>query len=183
MPKITAPPSESKARSTPPNTTTKPLKRLGGRQRRVQNRQRKRRPIPSIRWPPYLKGTGWKRIWHYSFGRIMAYRRSPRNFLVLDCGIFTSLANALSMDGKNKVYYHTNWSGDAFPKLQDFAPGTGFDNLIKIKRLYTEIDFTAKDHPTVDETGDKIDCVICFDVGRNDEIDDIRRRYPNLIAW
>ena len=32
-----------------------------------------------------------------------------RNFLVLDCGIFTSLANALSMDGKNKVYYHTNW--------------------------------------------------------------------------
>ena len=102
------------------------------------------------------------------------------NFLVLDCGIFTSLSNALSMDGKNKVYYHTNWSGDAFPKLQDFAPGTGFDNLIKIKRLYTEIDFTAKDHPTVDETGDKIDCVICFDVGRNDEIDDIRRRYPNL---
>ena len=103
-----------------------------------------------------------------------------RNFLVLDCGIFTSLANALSMDGKNKVYYHVTWSGDAFPKLQDFAPGTGFDNLIKIKRLYTEIDFTAKDHPTVDETGDKIDCVICFDVGRNDEIDDIRRRYPNL---
>lgn len=104
----------------------------------------------------------------------------PLNFLVIDAGLFVGLANALSIGGKNRVYYHVNWSGDAFPKLQDYAPGTGYENLIKIKRLYTEIDFNAPESPTVDEDGTKIDCVINFDVGRNDEIEDIKKRYPNL---
>ena len=107
-------------------------------------------------------------------------KKKGLNFLVIDAGIFTSMANALAMGGLNRVYYHVNWSGDAFPKLQDYSPGTGFEYLIKIKRLYTEIDFNAPDAPTVDEDGIKIDCVVNFDVGRNDEIDDIRRRYPNL---
>ena len=102
------------------------------------------------------------------------------NFLILDAGLFVGLSNALSMNGKNKVFYHTSWTGDAFPKLQDSAPGTGYEHIIKIKRLYTEIDFNAKEAPTVDETGDKIDCVINFDVGRNDEIEDIKKRYPDL---
>lgn len=102
------------------------------------------------------------------------------NILVLDCGIFTGIANSLSMGGKNKVFYHTNWSADPFPKLQDFAPGTDYEYITKIKRLYIEIDFNAKDAPIYVETGEKIDCVICFDVGRNDEIDSIKQRYPNL---
>lgn len=102
------------------------------------------------------------------------------NFLVLDAGLFTGMSNSLAMGGLNKIFYHSNWSGDAFPKLQDFAPGTGYEYIIKIKRLYTEIDFNAEESPTVDATGEKIDCVINFDVGRNDEIEDIKRRYPEL---
>jgi len=101
------------------------------------------------------------------------------NILVLDSGgLFTALANSLSMGGKHKVYYYTIWAGDAFPKLQDFAPGTGYDYLIKVK--YLKIDLKWKQDAIYTKDNEKIDLVVNFDVGYNDEVYDIKNRYPEL---
>src|ERR1700687_3581044 len=86
-------------------------------------------------------------------------------YLVVDTGLFTDLANALADGGKNEVLYFTNWAAAAYPVLQDYGPGTGYDHLKKVLRLF-DVDF------------DSVDCVINFDVGFNDFINYLRKEYP-----
>lgn len=88
-------------------------------------------------------------------------------FLVLDSGVFCDLANALAEGGKHQVLYHTGWSDDPYPKIQDIAAGTNYQYLTKVRDLST-VDFST------------LDCVVCFNVHRNDEIITLKKQYPNL---
>ena len=84
-------------------------------------------------------------------------------FLVICSGLYLELANALSDKGKHTVYYYTN-TGLAFPRFQDIATGNKFEYVTKITSFWKYVD--------------EVDVVVNFDVGANDAIDYIRKKYP-----
>ena len=86
--------------------------------------------------------------------------------LCIDSGIFVGNCAALAKGG-NEVYYHTNSTTSPFPNLTAFAPGTGIEGIKKITEL-NEINLSD------------MDMVINMDVGRNDEIIEIKKKYPKL---
>ncbi len=86
-----------------------------------------------------------------------------KSFLVIDSGLYLSLAEALSENGKNKVWYYTN-TGTAFPSYKEFAAGNKFGHVEKVKSFWDYVE--------------KADGVINFDVGANDAIEYIRKKYP-----
>jgi len=87
--------------------------------------------------------------------------------LCLDSGIFVGNCAALAEGGKNKVFYHTHSTSSPFPNLQNFAPGTGYEHIKKITEM-NEVDLAD------------MDMVVNLDVGRNDEIIEIKKKYPEL---
>lgn len=85
-------------------------------------------------------------------------------FFVYDPGgLYVELAEKLSDGGKNKVSYMTSWTG-AFPSWTDYAPGVGFEHLIKEKWLYK-----------IEES----DCIFFPDVHSGDLAYFIKKLYPN----
>ena len=85
-------------------------------------------------------------------------------FLCIDSGLYLELCNALSDKGKHTVYYYTN-TGLAFPRFQDIATGNKFEYVTKVQSFWKYVD--------------EVDVVCNFDVGANDAIDYIRKKYPD----
>lgn len=84
------------------------------------------------------------------------------NYLVIDSGLYTELANALTVGG-NTVWYYT-YFGSAFPSHKEYAPGDNFEKLTKVKYFWDYVD--------------KADCIVNFDVSSNDMINWLRKKYP-----
>ncbi len=89
-------------------------------------------------------------------------------YLVFDCGLYCSQANALAEGGKNKVYYYTPWTSKD-PHYKDYIIGKGFEHLEKV--LYFE-DYI-----------DRADCIVFFDVHGNSLCNYLRKLYPKKSIW
>jgi len=84
-------------------------------------------------------------------------------YLVMCCGLYTSLASALSDNGKNRVLYYTPY-GSKYPKYEEFAPGDHFEFLEKVKYPFDFID--------------QADVIVNFDCSNQDMINYLRKKYP-----
>ena len=84
-------------------------------------------------------------------------------YLVICSGLYVELANALSDNGRNRVLYYTS-TVSAFPAYKEYAAGNKFEHIEKVNDFWPYVD--------------KADCVVTFDVGSNDAIDFIRKKYP-----
>lgn len=89
----------------------------------------------------------------------------PHNFLVSDHGAFFNQSLGLCKGG-NKVKYYTSWPS-AFPVYEEFAVGEGFqdEGLEKVLYFYDHFDWA--------------DCVANFDNHGNNEINFLRKHFPN----
>ena len=89
-------------------------------------------------------------------------------YLVYDGGLYPHIAEALSNDGKNTVYYHTPWdTKDAHYK--DYIVGKGFKHLQKV--LYPE------------DYWERADCIVFFDSVGNSLCNQLRKIYPDKSIW
>ena len=85
-------------------------------------------------------------------------------YLVIDSGLYVTLASALSDNGRNTVYYYTSTS-TPFPTYKEYAPGDKFEHITKIKYFWDYVD--------------TVDCIVSFDVGDGDLINYLRTKYPD----
>ncbi len=77
-------------------------------------------------------------------------------------GLYVEIAEALSDNGKNKVFYHTSWAS-AFPSWVNYAPGLNFEHLQKEKWLYKM---------------EEVDCIVFPDVHSGDLCYFARKLFP-----
>jgi len=79
-------------------------------------------------------------------------------FLVIDFGLFCEHAAALTDNGKNQVYYYSQWESN-FPAFDKYIIGEG-SGVTKIKNFWEYVD--------------QVDCIVNFDVYNNDVITYLR---------
>jgi hypothetical protein len=93
---------------------------------------------------------------------------SKRTYLVHDKGLYPQIADELSAGGKHNVLYHTPYETKD-PHYKDYVVGKGFKNLKKV--LYPE------------DSYEKADCIVFFDVSGNSLCNFLRKVYPKKSIW